>query len=423
MKIVRAERIPLNLPFYHRRVARAMHRASTHGERVWVVRLESDNGLVGWGDDLGWDQYWDFGGSPPPRPEVDHLVGCNPAELIHRDELGFAPQVALLDLVARDNGVPVHALLGSQVRDRCPVSWWDIDMPPADWAAEARESCRRGYTSFKMKARPWRDIFAQVEAVAAVVPPDYQFDIDFNGFLLNQARSEVFLAELDSHPNVGMYETPFNLNHDLDGARILRERVVKPLIEHFSDPVWAAECCDGFVVLGGVSAMRRDAALAAAGNKPFWLQLVGTGITTAFAIQLGSVLSHAQLPYITCHELWRSDLLTERLVLTDGYAAVPDGPGLGVEVDEKAIELWRVDEREPTPKRRYREQKRILRVRWPGSGRKKRVWSFSDEVHFQRAFYAGNLPPFERGVELEVIEEERSAAFRNEHARIVARGF
>ena len=315
MKIVRAERIPLNLPFYHHRVARAMHRASTHGERVWVVRLESDNGLVGWGDDLGWDQYWDFGGPPPPRPEVDHLVGRNPAELIHRDALGFAVQVALLDLVARDNGVPVHALLGSQVRDRCPVSWWDIDMPPEDWAAEARQSRRRGYTSFKMKARPWRDIFAQVEAVAAVVPPDYKFDIDFNGFLLNQARSEVFLAELDHYPNVGMYETPFNLNSDLDGARILRERVVKPLIEHFSDPVWAADCCDGFVVLGGVSAMRRDAALAAAGNKSFWLQLVGTGITTAFAIQLGSVLSHAQLPYITCHELWVDDLLKKPIVV------------------------------------------------------------------------------------------------------------
>ena len=96
---------------------------------------------------------------------------------------------------------------------------------------------------------------------------------------------------------------------------------------------------------------------------------------------------------------------------------------IGIPEADRLQVTGRVDEREPTPKRRYREQKRILRVRWPGSGRKKRVWSFSDEVHYQRAFYAGNLPPFERGVELEVIEEERSAAFRNEHARIVARGF
>ena len=211
MKIVRAERIALNLPFYHRRVSHAMHRASTHGERVWVVRLEADNGLVGWGDDLGWDEYWDFGGAPPPRPTVDHLIGCNPMAVMFDDGLGFAAQVAVLDLVARDNGVPVHALLGQKVRDRCPISWWDIDMPPTDWAAEARESVVRGYASFKMKARPWRDIFAQVEAAAAVVPGDYKFDIDFNGFLLDQA------GDIDFHPAIDtvLCDSVHILNHEL----------------------------------------------------------------------------------------------------------------------------------------------------------------------------------------------------------------
>ena len=422
MKIVRAERIPLNLPFYHRRVSRAMHRASTHGERVWVVRLEADNGLVGWGDDLGWDEYWDFAGAPPPRPAVDHLIGRNPAALMFDDGLGFAPQVAMLDLVARDNGVPVHALLGQKVRDRCPISWWDIDMPHADWAAEARESVVRGYASFKMKARPWRDIFAQVEATMAVVPGDYKFDIDFNGFLLDQARSEICLAKLDGYCNVGMYETPFALASDIDGARILRERTIKPLIEHFSDAVWAADCCDGFVVLGGVEKMCRDSMLAAAHNKPFWLQLVGTGITTAFTVQLGSVLTHAQLPYITCHELWKHDLLKKRLDVVDGYIAVSDQPGLGIAVDEKAIEKYRVDEREPSPKRLYREKKRILRVQWPSAAGKKRVWEFTTEANYQRSFYAGNIPPFERGVELEIIEGDRSAAFKKRYARLIAQG-
>ena len=151
------------------------------------------------------------------------MIGRNPVAVMFDDGLGFAAQVAVLDLVARDNGVPVHALLGQKVRDRCPISWWDIDMPPADWAAEARESVVRGYAAFKMKARPWRDIFAQVEAAAAVVPGDYKFDIDFNGFLLDQARSEICLAALDGHRNVGMYETPYALAADLDGALRLRE--------------------------------------------------------------------------------------------------------------------------------------------------------------------------------------------------------
>ena len=47
MKIAHAETYALTIPFYARRVTRAMQRASTHDERVWVVRLESDNGLVG----------------------------------------------------------------------------------------------------------------------------------------------------------------------------------------------------------------------------------------------------------------------------------------------------------------------------------------------------------------------------------------
>ena len=129
MKITHAEAIALNIPFYAEHVTRAMQRASTHDERVWIVRLETDNSLVGWADNHG-------------QPSVDGLVGQNPASLINRDDIGFGPQVACLDLVGQDNGVPVHELLGVKLRDRCPISWWDIDMPPQDWVAEAEESLR-----------------------------------------------------------------------------------------------------------------------------------------------------------------------------------------------------------------------------------------------------------------------------------------
>ncbi len=410
MKIIRAERIALNIPFYAARVTRAMHRAQTHDERVLVYRLETDSGLVGWGD------------STSGPSDVDSLVGQNPAAIMMHDDLGFGPQVACLDLVGKANDVPVHALLGQQVRQRCPISWWDIDMPAADWAAEAKESIKRGYTTFKMKARPWRDIIAQTDAVAKVVPADYQFDVDFNGFLLNQARAEIILQQLDENANVGIYESPFYLHRDVDGARILRERVRKPIVEHFQEQYLRNDCSDGFVIGSGTSATLYHGALAANQNKPFWLQLVGTGITTAYAAHLGSVLSHAQLPYITCWELWQSTLLKGGLDVVDGYMRVPDAPGLGIDVDEKAIEKYRVDESEPTPKQRYRQKKRILRITWPGVGRQKRIWEFTDEAHYQREFYAGNIPGFVRGVDLEVIEERAGAAFNKRHAELAAKG-
>ena len=414
MKIVRAERIALNLPFYADRVTRAMQRASTHDERVYVYRLTSDKGVVGYGDCQG--------GGGQHLDAVDQLVGKNPFQIIHDDSIGFGPQMAALDLAGRIAGVPVHALLGTKLRRRSPMSWWDIDMPPADWAAEARESIKRGYTCFKMKARPWRDIIDQVQTVGKVVTPDYKFDVDFNGFLLNQAKAELILTQLDEHPNVGMYESPYYLFQDVTAARILRERVRKPIVEHFNEPCLHAHSCDGFVIGGGATEVRRQAALAAAFNRTFWLQMVGAGLTAAYAVHLGSVLSHAHLPYITCHELWQHDLLKRRIEISNGYAVVPDSPGLGVEVDEKALEKYRVDDKEPTPTTLYKARKRILRISWPAGGKLRRVWEFTNEPAYQQAFYRGGIPGFEPGVTLEIIEDDKSPAFKKAHQKLLEQG-
>ena len=410
MKIVRAECLALDIPFYADHVMRAMHRASTHTERVSVYRLESDNGLVGYGDNQG----------DAPH-SVEALVGQNPYRIMRDDRIGMGPQIAALDLAGQDAGVPIHALIGSKVRDRCPVSWWDIDMPPGDWAKEAEESLKRGYTTFKMKARPWWDILEQVETVSKVVPEDYRFDIDFNGFLLTPANAEIYLQQLDEMVNVGMYESPYYLSRDIEGARILRQRVRKFIVDHFNEEVLHAHASDGFVIGGALQATVRQATLASEFRKPFWLQMVGTGITTAYAAHLGSVLLHAQLPYITCHELFESDLLTERIGVVDGYMPVPDGPGLGVQVDEKAIEKYRVDPQSLSPQQIYRAKKRILKVAWPGDGGGQREWEFSDESVYQFAFYKGNLPGFQRGAHLEVTEDDGSSGFAKQHARILER--
>ena len=407
MKITHATRTALNIPFYATRVIAAMHRAQSFDERVYFYRVETDNGLVGFGD----------GEESCP---VEGLIGRNPYAIMLDDRIGFGPQVAVLDVVGKDAGVPAHALLGTKLRDSCPISWWDIDMPPADWVAEAKESIRRGYTCFKMKARPWRDIVEQVEAVAKVVPADYRFDIDFNGFLLSAANAEILLGRLDEHPNVGMYESPFYLQNDLDGARLLCSQVQKPVVEHFREDVLHARASDGFVVgHAGLTETIAQATMAASFNRPFWLQLPGDGLTTTFAAHLGSVLSHAQLPCVTGYELWESNLLTERIRVVDGYMRVPDGPGLGVEVDQRAIAKYTVDEAEPTPRQRYRRQNRILRVVWPGVGKNQRVREFTSEPIYQQVFNTGSLPGFSPGVTLEVIEDDRSAAFEKRHQKLL----
>jgi L-alanine-DL-glutamate epimerase-like enolase superfamily enzyme len=409
MKIVDAERIALDIPFYADHVTRHMQRARTHSERVFVYRVVTDNDIVGWGDSLA------------PH-DTDAVVGRGLFDVLLNDDIGLGLQVAVTDAAGKAVDSPAHALLGTKLRDRCPISWWDIDMPPEDWIAEAQEAMRRGYTSFKMKARPWRDIHDQIEQVGNVVSSDFKFDIDFNGFLLNEAAAETVLHKLDAHPNVGIFETPFRLMQDIAGAGRLRHRIRKPIVEHFREELVKADCCDGFVIGRGITEFRKEAALATACNKPFWIQQVGTGITTAFVTHLGAVLSHAQHPAITCHELWESDLLSHRLEVRDGYIDVSDAPGLGIEVDESAIARYRVDENEPDPKTKYRAQKRILRVHWPGDSDQHRIWSFTDEDCYQDAFYAGNLPGFQPGVSLEYIEDDGSTGFNKEHDDLIRQG-
>jgi L-alanine-DL-glutamate epimerase-like enolase superfamily enzyme len=330
--------------------------------------------------------------------------------------------MAIYDVAGKAEGIPAHRLIGEKVRDVCPISWWAIDMPPEDWAAEAKTAVELGYTSLKLKARPWRDIFAQVEAVSAVVPPGFTLDIDFNSFLLSAGQAIPLLRELDEKDHVAIYESPIPQD-DVNGYKQIRRRIGKPISIHFgSPPVMTAlreDVCDGFVVGGGVSEVRDRAILLGMANKLFWLQMVGSGIRTAFTLHLGAVFSHARWPAITCHGLWEDDLLREPLEVKDGYIRVPEKPGLGIEVDEEALERHRVEPHTQTPKEVYIQRRRVLRVRWPASGgRRGPAWSFTSETDYQRAFYSGNIPLFIRGVTLEVIEDDGTPAFTKLYERV-----
>ena len=87
------------------------------------------------------------------------------------------------------------------------------------------------------------------------------------------------------------------------------------------------DICDGFVVGGGASAVLRQAAVAHEANKPFWLQLVGTGLTTAFALHLGAVCTHAQWPAVTCLNVYATQLVREPIPVQGGYCQVPESHG------------------------------------------------------------------------------------------------
>ncbi len=410
IRIRDVERIVLNVPFTPRC-------QEWNAREVWqwsvveVIRVTTDvPGLVGYGETL---PHYTWGRVPDEA--LERVRGKNAVACLGDDTLGAGLQMALYDLVGKALDVPAHRLFNlPQVREWCPISWWNIDMPPEANAAEAQLAVEQGYTSYKIKARPWWDVYAQVEAISAVTPPHFRLDLDWNTMLVNQGHAAPVLRALDAFERVAIYESPI-MQHDVEGQRLLRTKTTRPLALHFGDPPFPVamrgDVCDGFVVGGGVASVLRQGALAAAFEKPFWLQLVGTGLTTALSVQLGAVLPFAQWPAISCLNNYADDLLAQPLTISGGFVRVPDAPGLGVEVDEEALERYRMQSPYEHP-----QPQLILSVVWEGG----RVMHYANmRPQCWDDFLRGNQPPQERGVRMEVHADDGTPEWADLRARVV----
>ncbi|MEE2834297.1 MAG: mandelate racemase/muconate lactonizing enzyme family protein [Candidatus Latescibacterota bacterium] len=339
MKVVDVERIVVDVPFTDRQQKIAA-REVYNWAILELCKVTSDTGHVGWGETV---LHYTF--ARVSDEAVERVKGASPAEAMHDDSLGSGLQMALFDLMGKILEVPVHQLFGDKVRDWVPISWWSIDASPEDWAAEAEDAVAAGYTSFKNKPRPWWDIVAQVDAISKVVPPHFKLDLDPNATWQNAATAVPIIKKLETYGNVAMFESPIPQT-DILGNRQIRQATARPVAMHFGSPPFITcvreEVCDGFVVCAGKSRVMKEGTLAAEAQMPFWLQLVGNGLMTTWAAHLGAVLTHATWPTITCLNLFSHQLLKTPIDVIGGYHQVPDGPGLGVEVDEEAVERFRV---------------------------------------------------------------------------------
>jgi L-alanine-DL-glutamate epimerase-like enolase superfamily enzyme len=309
--------------------------------------------------------------------------------------------------------VPAYRLFNlPRVREWCPISWWNIDMPPEALAAEAKDALAHGYTSYKIKARPWWDVYKQVAAISAATPEYFRLDLDWNQMLINHGNAAPVLAELDKQPRIAIYESPI-MQRDVEGQRLLRRKTTRPLALHFGEPpfptVVRESVCDGFVVSGGVASVLRQGTLAGAFEKPFWLQLVGTGLTTALSAHLGAVLPFAQWPSVNCLNNYADDLLTEPLTIQGGCVRVPDRPGLGIEIDEAALQRYHM-----APPYEHPTPRLLMSVVWPGG----RVMHYTQmRPQCWDDFLAGNQPAQEPGATMEVHPDDGTPEWADLYAR------
>ena len=403
--ITAIERWRLDVPF-HERSAHTVDIRVPGWSVVDLYRVTLASGAMGVGETLEnytWGKIADDG--------AQTHIGANAFDLMWDDGLGAGLQMAIFDAVGQTAGVPIHRLLGKQYREECPVSWWAQDMAPKLWAAEAAAAEKHGFTTMKVKARPWFDIEDQLEAVSEATSNHFQLDADFNGLLLGVDQAAPLLRRLEeTFPVLAIYESPIPQD-DVAGNAALRRKVANPIAMHFgSPPVMTAireGVCDGFVIGGGATRVMRDGTLADYAKMPFWLQMVGTGLTTTFAAHLGAVLAQARWPAIPCINIYSHTLLKE-FAVTGGHVRVPDAPGLGVEVDWEAVERFRVepDYRKPQPRE-------IHTIYWP-DGRQ----THYKNGGYREEFLAGRLPGFLPGVRLERALDDGSDDFDREYGKL-----
>ena len=178
--------------------------------------------------------------------------------------------------------------------------------------------------------------------------PDYTVGVDPNTLFVQPSLAARLAKELEPFGTVANFEDPV-LKDNLDWYRLLREKTWIPIALHLGAPAGVlaalkAEAVDQINLGGAAAQVRKSAALCEAANVPIWVQMGGLclGVMAAYSVHLQSTLAAATLACDELPQMRVADLTDGSLQLSEGHFTVPEGPGLGIHVDEKVIEKYRV---------------------------------------------------------------------------------
>ena len=321
---------------------------------IVLLRLHTDEGLIGLGE------------APKGIPEAkvraaaDFFIGRDlgsfnlqelPLETMWFADPGIyeAYEMALYDLAGKALGVPVHRLFGGAYRERVPVSRCSGRMTPADAARTATEAVARGYRVLKMKATADDPVIARLAAIRDAVGDALRVNIDPNQRFHQPYRLFDLVARLEAAGlrNVECFESPYN-QKNLDWYVLARQKLSIPIALHLGNAadVFEAvkrEACDWLNTGGPMVNTYKICGMAEAAGIPTWHGSgVGLGVSEAAYAQVCAACKSMTLTSDICGETLRvDDCIVAPLRIADGHVDVPQGPGLGVELDLEAVERYR----------------------------------------------------------------------------------
>lgn len=351
-----------------------------------VVRLDTDEGISGWGEapaGISWGgPHMRYYGESPKTVQCvinDHLFeaikGIDPRDIavihdamdkeVKGNPYAKAPlDMACYDIAGKAANVPVYQLLGGQFRDRVEVAHSLGIMPVEKCVDEAVAAVEEGALTIKCKTGldPERDVQV-VKQLRERLGDSIKIRVDGNEGYKNAweaikvtRRQEEFDILLCEQPLMGTRQLAFVAGR-IDSPVMADESAwtVHDILELHEQQ--AAACISCYVTKpGGLYRAKQQADIAAV--LGMYCDIGGSiesGIGNAANLHLGAATKIATLPSVTpvCKPegskgpsvagiYYLDDLVTEPFKFENGSVLVPEGPGLGIEVDMDKINKYAV---------------------------------------------------------------------------------
>jgi muconate cycloisomerase len=384
MKIIGCELFVISLP-NRRHHTWASKMTAPIGHHA-ILRLDTDEGISGWGEapagiTWGGSHMRYFGETPQTVCLIiekflkNTLTGQDPRDMavIHaamdkavkgHPYAKAAIDIACHDIAGKAAGVPVYRLLGGRFRDRIEVAHSLGIMSVDKCVEEAVAAVEEGARTIKCKTGldPERDVEV-VLRLRKRLGDDIKIRVDGNeGY--QDVWQAIRVTRRQEEYNILLCEQP------VMGARelgLVAERINTPVMA--DESAWtshdilelvqhkAAACISCYVTKpGGLYRAKQQADLAEAVSLTCDIGgSIESGIGNAANLHLGAATRIAILPSVCptskpagskgpaiagCYYL--DDLITEPFKFEDGAVLVPEGPGLGIEVDVEKLKKYAV---------------------------------------------------------------------------------
>lgn len=325
-----------------------------------MIRIDTDEGVSGWGElsDLAHDHPMNFPNFALLEEEAGRrLAGADPRNIgAAMQRLGgilpAAFDVGLHDLLGKLLGVPVAALLGGQRRDRIPFCY---PIFPVSGLAEVEPNLQRvrrvkemGFT--RIRKYIGRDLEAE-ERFLQGLRDAFGWEIEIKSLDLSGSfywQEALALLQRFREYRYEMAESVTRPRNDLRGMAEVRRQLGLPISEHLGSyeqiieyrQAGAIDICN--LATCGLGIQRCKALIDFAqgcGLRALHGTTQELSIGTAAAAHVLAAVERVDMPCDPAGPILYTEDCTRRPVRYEGSCLlVPEGPGLGIEVDEAHLE-------------------------------------------------------------------------------------